>query len=99
MLAALSTQAAPPPALPAHVYAALPSSDGVLALLAIPPHGSAAGQQHTLVVPVGNMQDLAVVEPLTALTVLVSFVWLARVAWTVARRLGSADREARAKTA
>ncbi|KJA17879.1 hypothetical protein HYPSUDRAFT_45882 [Hypholoma sublateritium FD-334 SS-4] len=73
-----------------HVSSALPSIHESI-LLAIPPHSSfSAAPWSPLVIPLGNPQDLSVVEPLTALTILATFFWLLRVSCKVAHRLNSA---------
>jgi hypothetical protein len=55
-----------------------------------PPSQSTSSTSDTLLLPVGDPSDLAFVEPLTALTILICFVWLWRVSWKVAGRLNGA---------
>ncbi|KAF9529104.1 PIG-X [Crepidotus variabilis] len=56
-----------------------------------PPQSTPLTTSTTLLLPVGDTSDLAFVEPVTALTILVCFVWLWRVSWKTARRLNAAS--------
>ncbi|KAF8968829.1 PIG-X [Flammula alnicola] len=76
------------PSLPAHILSALPSSKSGNILIPIPPHANFSSETHnTLILPLGTLDDLSFVEPITALTILACFLWLLRVSWKIATRL------------
>ncbi|KDR78332.1 hypothetical protein GALMADRAFT_138434 [Galerina marginata CBS 339.88] len=78
--------------LPEHIFSALPNSVSDNAIIPIPPHANFSSETSTittLLLPIGNAKDLEVVEPLTALTILVCFLWLLQVSWRTATRLNA----------
>ncbi|CAA7262045.1 unnamed protein product [Cyclocybe aegerita] len=84
------------PSLPAHILAALPSRPP-RKLIPIPPHSNFTKTTTTLLLPLGNPYDLAFVEPFTAMTVFICFLWIVRVAWKTSRRT-EVDTSSRPKT-
>ncbi|KAH9477132.1 hypothetical protein JR316_0011048 [Psilocybe cubensis] len=72
--------------LPSRVASVLPPDN---MLVAIPPHSDFSETASVLYLPVGNTQDLAFVEPVTALTILACCFWLFRVATKTASRLNA----------
>jgi len=76
------------PSLPAHVFAALPSGNPrTKILIPIPPHPQYSNTSSTLFLPVGDTSDLAFVEPLTVVVILLCFLALLKSSWRTARRI------------
>jgi len=88
LIASLKANNAPTLSLPSHILAALPSHETQpWELIPIPRHLTTAETDKVLLLLVGNTSDLEFVEPLTALTIFVCFVWLFRVSWKTAKQL------------
>ena len=76
------------PSLPAHIFAALPSGKPrTRILIPIPPHPQHTNTSSTLFLPVGDTSDLAFVEPLTVVVILLCFLALLKASWRTARRV------------
>jgi len=74
------------PSLPAHIFAVLPSGKPrTKILIPIPPHHS--NTSSTLFLPVGDTSDLAFVEPLTVVVILLCFMALLKASWRTSRRV------------
>lgn len=87
ILASLTSNA-PLPSLPAHVFAALPSGHPRTKILVpVPPHPEYTNTTTTLLLPVGDTSDLAFVEPLTVIVILLCFWALLKTSCRTARRI------------
>jgi len=76
------------PSLPAHIFAALPSGHPrTKILIPIPPHPQYSNTSSTLFLPVGDTSDLAFVEPLTVVVILLCFLALLKASWRTSRRI------------
>ncbi|PPR02313.1 hypothetical protein CVT24_011651 [Panaeolus cyanescens] len=81
--------------LPKHILEVLDNSttNGHV-LIPIPPHPEAGPAQNSISLPLGSKNDLAFVEPITAVTILLCAFWILRVALKTSSRLASRNTKA-----
>ena len=80
-----------PASLPSHVTLSLPETPPNI-FIPIPAHTESGDKtdlsySNVITVPLGSISDLPLVELGTTLTIIICFVWLARVSWNTSMRL------------